>query len=59
MEHERPIILAEAHDRIVGGNYARKDTTHKVLHASLRVGKPSRRDEIPLRPQVTLKVFDK
>jgi hypothetical protein len=24
-----------------------------------RVGKPSRRDEIPLRPQVTLKVFDK
>jgi transposase InsO family protein len=24
-----------------------------------RVGKPSRRDEMPLRPQVTLKVFDK
>jgi hypothetical protein len=24
-----------------------------------RVGKPSRRDEMPLRPQVTLQVFDK
>jgi hypothetical protein len=24
-----------------------------------RVGKPSRRDEIPLMPQVTLQVFDK
>jgi hypothetical protein len=24
MEHERPIILAESHEGIFGGNYARK-----------------------------------
>jgi hypothetical protein len=79
MEHERPIILAESHEGIVGGKYARKATAQKMLHIGLwwptiskdareyfqncdvcqRIGKPSRRDEIPLKPQVTLKVFEK
>jgi hypothetical protein len=79
MEHESPIILAEAHEGIAGGHYTGKAIAQKVLHIGLwwptvhkdakeycqncdvcqRVGKPSRRDEIPLRPQVTLKVFDK
>jgi hypothetical protein len=31
MEHERPIILAEAHEGIVIGHYARKYTAQKVL----------------------------
>jgi hypothetical protein len=35
MEHETPIILAESHERIVGGHYAGKVTTQKVLHAQL------------------------
>jgi hypothetical protein len=26
MEHERPLILAKAHEGIVGGHYTRKDT---------------------------------
>jgi len=33
LEHERPRILAEANERIVGGHYAGKSTTHKVLCA--------------------------
>jgi hypothetical protein len=34
MEHECPIILVEAHEGIVGGNYAGKDTVAKnILHA--------------------------
>jgi hypothetical protein len=79
MEHECPIILAEAHEGIVGGHYAGKATAQKILRAGLwwptvskdakeycqncdvcqRVGNPSRRDEMPLKPQVTLKVFEK
>jgi hypothetical protein len=79
MEHERPVILIEAHEGIVVGHYAGKATAQKVLRIGLwwptvhkdskkyfqncdvfqRVGKSSRRDEIPLRPQVTLQVFDK
>jgi hypothetical protein len=79
MEHECPIILAKAHEGIVGGNYAGKAIAKKILHARLwwktvskdakeyfqacdvfqRVGNPYRRDEMPLKPQVTLKVFDK
>jgi hypothetical protein len=35
LEHERPRILAEAHEGIDGGNYARKDTTQKVLRTCL------------------------
>ena len=79
MEHEHPIILAEAHEGIARGHYEGKVIAQKVLRARLwwsivskdakehfqscdvcqRVGNPSTRDEIPLRPQVTLKVFDK
>jgi hypothetical protein len=79
LEHERPRVLAESHEGIVGGHYAGKDTTHKVLCTGLwwptvhkdakeyfqncdvceRVGKPNMRDEMPLRPQVTLQVFEK
>jgi hypothetical protein len=79
MEAERPLILAEAHEGIVGGHYAGKETAQKVLRSSLwwptlhkdakeyyracdvcqRVGKPSRRDEIPLAPQLTLQPFEK
>jgi hypothetical protein len=74
MEAERPLILAEAHEGIVGGHYAGKETMQKVLRAGLwwptlhkdakeyyracdvcqRVGKPSRRDEMPLAPQANL-----
>jgi hypothetical protein len=79
LDHEQLRILSESHEGIAGGNYARKDIVHKVLHAGLwwpmihrdsieycqqcdvhqRVGKPIRRDEMPLRPQVTLQAFDK
>jgi hypothetical protein len=79
LEHERPRILVEAHEGIVGGHYEGKSTTHEVLHAGLwwpivhkyakeyfqkcnvcqRVEKPYRRDEMPLRPQVNLHVFEK
>jgi hypothetical protein len=79
LERERPIILAKAREGIVGGNYVRKDITHKVLRTGpwfstvhrdakeyfeqcdvyRRVGKPNRKDEMPLRPQVTLQVFEK
>jgi hypothetical protein len=33
LQHERPIILVEAHEGIVGGKYVGKYTTHKVLRA--------------------------
>jgi hypothetical protein len=79
LEHERPRILEESHEGIVGGHYAGKATAQKVLRAELwwptihidakdyfqrcnvcqRVGKPNRRDEMPLILQVTLQVFDK
>jgi hypothetical protein len=79
LEHERPRILAESHEGIVGGHYVRKDATQKVLRVGLwwpnvhryskdychrcnvyhRVGKPNIWDEIPLKPQVTLQVFNK
>jgi hypothetical protein len=79
MEHERPIILAEAHEGIVGGHYEGKDIVKKIFYTLLwwitvhkdaqeycqnydvcqRVGNPSRRDEMPLIPQLTFKVFDK
>jgi hypothetical protein len=35
LEHKRPRILAEAHEGIVEGHYARKYTTQKVLHIEL------------------------
>jgi hypothetical protein len=68
LEHERPRILAESHEGMVGWDYAGKAITQKVLHIGLwwptidsdskeycqrcnvyqRVGKPNRRDEMPL-----------
>jgi hypothetical protein len=33
LEHERPRILAEAHEGIVGGHYAGKSIVQKVLRA--------------------------
>jgi hypothetical protein len=33
MDHERPIILVEACEGIVGGHYAGKTIVHKVLRA--------------------------
>jgi transposase InsO family protein len=73
------MILAEAHEGIVGGHYVGKETMHKVLQAGLwwptlhryakeytracdvcqQVGKPSRRDDMPLAPQMTLHAFEK
>jgi hypothetical protein len=35
MESKIPLILAEAHEGIVGGHYAGKETTQKVLRAGL------------------------
>jgi hypothetical protein len=35
LEHERPRIIAQAHDGIDGGYYVGKDTAHKVLRAGL------------------------
>jgi hypothetical protein len=79
MEAERPLILAESHEGIIGGHYTGKETTQKVLRAGLwwptlhrdakdysraydvcqRVGKPSRREKIPLAPQLNLQAFTK
>jgi transposase InsO family protein len=79
MEAERPLVFTKSHEGIVGGHYARKGTTQKVLRAILwwptlhryakdyyracdvcqRAGKPSRRNEIPLTPQLTLQAFEK
>jgi hypothetical protein len=74
LEHERPKVLIESHEGIARGNYAGKDTMHKVFHIVIwwptihreskeyfqrcdtyqRVGKPNKRDAMPLQPQVTL-----
>jgi hypothetical protein len=35
MEAERPLVLAEAHEGIIGGHYTRKETTKKVLRDGL------------------------
>jgi hypothetical protein len=35
MEAERPLILSESHEGIVGGHYARKSTMQKVLRDGL------------------------
>jgi hypothetical protein len=79
LEHERSMILEEAHDGIVGGHYAGRETAQNILCTGIwwptlhkdvkeycqscdvcqRVGKPSRRDEMPLNPQVTLQAFEK
>ena len=79
LEHEKLLILAEAHFGAARGHYAGKATAQKILTAGLwwptihkdareychncdichRTRKPSRRDEMPLVPEVTLKAFDK
>jgi hypothetical protein len=79
MEEERSMIFTESHEVIIGGHYAGKSTTYKVLRVGLwrptlyrdakdyyrdcdvcqRARKPSRRDEIPLSPQLTLQAFEK
>ena len=79
LDHERPMILVEAHAGIAGGHYLGKPTMQKVLTVGLWwptlhkdakefcrsydvcqcIGRPSRRDEMPLQPQVTLQAFDK
>ena len=35
MEHERPLILAEAHEGLAGGHYGGSATTKKILCARL------------------------
>jgi hypothetical protein len=35
LEHERPMILAEAHESIEGGHYVGKAIAHKILCADL------------------------
>jgi hypothetical protein len=35
LEHERKMILAEAHDGIAGSHYARKAKTQKILHIGI------------------------
>jgi len=79
VDHEKALILEEAHAGIAGGHYAGRATAHKILRVGIwwptlhkdakeycqscdvwqRMRKPSRRDEIPLVPQVTLNPFDK
>jgi len=76
LEHERSMILVEAHEGMAGGHYAGTEIVRKIrlwwptLHKDAkeycqtcdvcqRLGKPNRRDEIPLVPQVTLRDFDK
>ena len=77
--HKQHWIISEPHISVVGGHYSRKETTCKILQATLwwptihmdnkrfcqsydfcqRTGKPSRHNEIPLVPQITLQAFDK
>ena len=35
LEHEKPLILAEAHSGAAGGHYAGKDIAQKILTAGL------------------------
>jgi hypothetical protein len=35
MDHERSMVLGEAHEGIIGGHYAGNPTTQKVLHVGL------------------------
>jgi hypothetical protein len=35
MEHERPMILTEAHDKIEGGHYVGKANAQNILFAGL------------------------
>lgn len=35
LDHERPIILLEAHEGFVGGHYTRNTTTQNILHVGI------------------------
>jgi hypothetical protein len=79
LEHERNMILYEAHEGVVGHHYPGKETSQKILRIGLwwptlhkyakeffqscdvfqRLGKPSKRDKMPLVPQVMLQAFEK
>jgi len=73
-EHEKKIIVIEAHEGTTGGHYIGKATMQNILRVGLwwptlhrdtkeycracdicqRIRKPSRKDKMPLLPQVTL-----
>ena len=79
LEHERRIILEEAHVGVARGHYAGKATMQKILIVGLwwsivhrdakefcrscnviqRTRKPSKRDEMPLKPHTILQAFHK
>jgi len=79
LEHERSMILAEAHEGLVLGHYGGKETIRKILRAGMwwptfhidakeycktcdisqRMGKPNRRDQMTLMPQVASRDFAK
>jgi hypothetical protein len=40
LEHERHMILSEAHEGVAGGHYVGKVTTHNILHGTM-VAHPS------------------
>jgi hypothetical protein len=40
LEHERPRILAEAHEGIAGGHYAGKDTAKGISHRIMVANNP-------------------
>jgi hypothetical protein len=40
LEHERPIILVESHEGIVGGHYVRKDTAEGIAHRIMVANSP-------------------
>jgi hypothetical protein len=75
MEYECLMILAEAHGGNYGGKSTMQKILHvglwwpivskdekeyfQTCDVCQRVGNPSRRDEMPLKPHVTLKLFYK
>lgn len=34
-QHETEMIMGDAHEVTMGGHYAGKETTHKIMHARL------------------------
>jgi hypothetical protein len=66
LDHERQDILWECHSGVAGGHVGGKATMQKDAKAYARscdvcqrVGKPSRRDELPLQPVRALQAFEK
>jgi hypothetical protein len=35
LEHEKNMVLLKSHEGVAGGQYAEKETTHKILRAIL------------------------